>query len=120
MFVKAPDDLPLPPKYSATAFLPNSQFFATSEAFTARQWLNEYFNARDLAQKHNGEYGCEFFVVYGKATYIDTLTGGMGNEIIHETRWCYLYREPTIDFVVCGPSEYNGYRDYKKGEQKAN
>jgi hypothetical protein len=122
MFVKRPDELPLPPQYSGEAILPNSQFFATSDAFTARQWLDEYFNAHDLAQNRNSKYGheCDFLVVYGKATYTDTLTGGRKNEIVHETKWCYLYRDPTLDFVACGPSDYNGYRDYKKGEQKAN
>ena len=61
-----------------------------------------------------------FLTVYGMVTYRDTFTGRKTNEVLHETRWCYIYQSPQDRFVPTGPEEYNGYRDRQKGEQRPN
>jgi hypothetical protein len=98
--------------------MPQTLFFAANDAFTVREWLSEWFDPK-VIWDNLSETKIDFFVVYGRVSYKDTFTGGIKNEIIHETRWCYLYRSSLGNFVPCGPSDYNGYRDHRNGEQKS-
>jgi len=111
----------VPPKYGSVCFLPESRFFANGDGFTAREWPTPCFKAKEIWERGKSktdiDFLVDFLVVYGKVTYKDTLTGGKENEILHETRWCCLYRSPQIDFVPCGPAEYNEYSDYQTAIQ---
>jgi uncharacterized membrane protein len=114
-----PSELPLPPNYSGLAWMPDSMLFAAGDAFTARQWMDEWFDAKKIWENVRSSE-TDFLAIYGRVRYRDTLTGWTDKEIMHETRWCYHYVPPTGKFVPSGPAEYNGYRDHQKGEQKAN
>jgi hypothetical protein len=118
-FIDVPEHLPLPPKYESPCNAPDSRFFANGDSFTDRERLPG-FNPKFVVE-HERKNECDFLVVYGRVAYTDTFTGGRDGEvIIHETRWCYLYRGPQDDFVPCGPIQYNGHRDRREGQQKAN
>jgi hypothetical protein len=118
LLVPGPETFPLPPKYSGTAWIPETRFFAADDAFSVREWMSEWFDPKTIWENIS-QTKIDFFVVYGRVRYRDTLTGWKDSEIMHETRWCYLYRPPLGDFVPSGPAEYNGYREHHAAEQKA-
>ena len=119
IFVDTPESLPLPPKYSSPTYAPDTSFFANGESFTIREtYDDDGFLPKDIWEQQS-KTKLDFLVVYGKVSYKDTFTGGRGNEILHETRFCYLWQGPQECFVPCGPAEYNGYRDYQKEAKKA-
>jgi hypothetical protein len=108
--------------YQSPTFAPDSRFFAKGESFSDQERIPGFdprFMREDAIKKRRiSETG--FLVVYGKVTYKDTFTGRKTNEVMHETRWCYIYQSPQDRFVPFGPAEYNGNRDYEKGGEKAN
>jgi hypothetical protein len=131
MWVPSPEaeHFPMPPCYDSPGSGPNTRFYASAESFIVGEnpVNDDGFLPVDRVNNRRQEFGenmLEFLVVYGRVTYKDTFTGRTPR-LLHESRWCYLFRPPVArnflgDFVACGPAEYNGYRDYEEGEQKAN
>jgi hypothetical protein len=115
IFVNNADNLPIPPRYESGCYIPDTRFLATGDSFTDRERIPG-FNP-DFAMEHERKNQIDLLVIYGRVTYSDTFTWGTPEEIIHETRWCYLYLSDPSGFVPFGPYAYNGYRDWPKGEK---
>jgi hypothetical protein len=119
IFVSLPEDLPIPPEYHSPCFMPDTRFFVTGDSFTDREQLPGFNPIYCI--EHERQNQTDLLVIYGRATYSDTFTWGTPGEIIHETRWCYVYHQyPTGRFAPCGPYAYNGYRDRKKNPEPRN
>jgi hypothetical protein len=115
VFCERPDNLKVPPVYSEPCVGPDDTFFAPGDDYEEPY---AYIPSRMVEghRKDPNSSQTDLLVVYGKVTYTDTLSDRIHDGVIHETRWCYFWDGKRSKWVRCGPKEYSGHRDYRKGE----
>jgi hypothetical protein len=101
-YAQYPNQLPVPPPYSAPFIVPTQTLIAPGGSFK----IPHGYNIPAMGSQPNA-----MLVIFGRAVYEDTLAPG----IEHETRWCWGYVAVSrglmadFDFVLTGPSEYSKY-----------
>jgi hypothetical protein len=92
-----PDQLPVPPTYSAPMILPEQLLIAPGTGFPVPHGYSISHLIKDL--------NSETLVILGRVVYEDTIIPG----VEHETRWCFGYVLTAPyggKFILTGPNEY--------------